>query len=199
VKHYAAAILAGGRSERLGHDKALLRLENQYLLDRVFSVVSEVISEIRVLGDPRPVSSVESDLFVPDLIANLGPIGGLYTALNLFKVPVFLLSCDMPMIQAKHLRNLLRCADQNYLVTAAVGQRGVEPLFAIYQTACLPLIESSIKSGDYALYKIIKKAKAKFVEFKDSKNNYDIFFNINTLSDYKKALYLKKQNQDHNG
>ena len=191
----AAAILAGGTNKRLGHDKALLQLENQFLLDRIYIELSEVINDIRVIGQARPASRIDTKLFFSDLIAGIGPMGGLFTALHLFSGPVLLVPCDMPLIRAEHIWYMLEHFDPQYQAIVANGIKGIEPLFAIYLPQCLPQLRPAIENGDYALHKFINKLNAKFADFTDYDRNSDLFFNINTLSDYKKALYLKKHRQ----
>ena len=196
MKNSAAAILAGGKSTRLGFDKALLKIDNQFLLDRIFNEISGITAEIIVIGDYRPESLIDPAFFVQDLIPGLGPLGGLYTALKWLGKDLLLLSCDMPGIKAAHISALSRYSAHDYQAVVGSGPKGLEPLFALYKTSCLPALEMAIKNHDYALYRIIAKLKVKYVDYREVSEDPDIFFNINTLSDYKKVLYLKSRTQE---
>jgi len=191
----AAAILAGGSSKRMGRDKALLVIENQYLIDRIYSELSKVISQIRIIGKIRPSSIISPDCFVSDHIEGIGPMSGLVTALNIFSDPVLVVPCDMPNIRAEHIRMLISKFEPGIEALVSRGLKGLEPLFALYLPECRAVLESVIEEGDYALYKFVNRLNAKIADFTDFDKNSDLFFNINTLSDYKKALYLKKNMQ----
>ena len=189
---FAAAILAGGSSKRMGSDKALLLIEHQLLLDRIYSELSQVFSQISVIGKPRPSSKISPACFVPDLIEGIGPMSGLYTALNIFSEPVLVVPCDMPNLNAGHIRKLLSAFQPGYRqAIVARGVKGIEPLFAVYTQDCREILNSLLVQGEYALYKLIERLKVRFVNFTAEDKNSDIFFNINTLSDYKRALYMK--------
>jgi len=189
---FAAAILAGGSSERMGSDKALLQIEHQFLVDRIYSELSQVISQIRVIGKPRSSSKINPDCFVPDMIEGIGPMSGLHTALSIFSEPVLVVPCDMPNLNAGHIRKLLSTFQPGYnQAIVARGVKGIEPLFAIYTQDCREILSSLLVQGDYALYKLIERLKVRFVNFTTEDKNSNIFFNINTLADYKRALYMK--------
>ena len=194
-----AAILAGGRSGRLGQDKALLKFNETSLLDHIYSQLSTINNHIRVIGEQRKNVQIDPALFEPDLIQNIGPIGGLYTALSLSPYPAMIVPCDMPFLESEHIKYLIQNFDSLHDATIAVPSKGIEPLLGIYNPKTLPIIKGFINRQDYALYKFLESITTKFVDFKNFAFNSTIFFNINTLSDYKKALYLKEQKSKDNG
>ena len=193
-----AAILAGGRSERLGQDKGLLKFDGMYLLDRIYSRLISLTSSIWVIGEPRGEVQIDPALFTPDLIRGIGPLGGLYTALSLSSHPVLIVSCDMPFLESVHLNYLLQNFDSSCDAAIAISSMGIEPLPGIYRPETLPILKGFIDRHDYALYKYLKSIATKYVDYKNYACNSTIFFNINTLSDYKKALYMKKSMERNN-
>jgi len=120
-------------------------------------------------------------------------MGGLYTALTVSKNPILLTSCDMPFITMEHIQYLIKQFDPNVAATIAVSKKGIEPLFGIYQHIVLQIIDELIASKEFTMYRIFDIIKVKFVDFENTGYISESFFNINTLSDYKKALYLGKK------
>lgn len=133
----AAAVLAGGRSSRMGRDKALLPWRGERLVDR----------QLRLLGSLRPerlMLSVRSGAdygrpeieTVPDLQRDRGPLGGLEALLERSPAThLLVIAVDMPMLSVDFLRALVaRCAPGRGVVPRHGG--GLEPLAAIYPREC---------------------------------------------------------------
>lgn len=96
-------ILAGGRSSRMGRDKALLKISGQPLLDLLVQRMQAAgASEVRVSGD------YPGHRGIPDIRRELGPLGGLWSALNEAAAGIWvILAVDMPLIDGAHLQPLL--------------------------------------------------------------------------------------------
>lgn len=167
----AVAILAGGQSRRMGSDKAQLLWNGVSWLEHTAHVGLEVASRVVVIGRRRPLNwALESVVFLEDSLPNIGPLGGLFTALSWLEHQqdhqpkpqsqkpendaLLLLACDMPLLQPKGLHWLI---EQWILKSAgcrkfphgmAVKNDGCfEPLFSVYSLACLPLIEARLEQG----------------------------------------------------
>ncbi len=188
MKDISAAILAGGKSTRFGRDKAMLRLNDCTLLYRIYRELLNITDDIWVVGDRREDSLIPLDKFLPDLIDNIGPLGGLFTALSYIKTPVLLTSFDMPFIKKKHFEFVIQHLNSSYEAIIATSDKGIEPLLGIYRPQILPRIKECIESDTLAMYQLIEKLKVKFVDFKNVGYISDLFFNINTMADYKKLL-----------
>jgi molybdopterin-guanine dinucleotide biosynthesis protein A len=188
-----AAVLAGGWSRRFGQDKATLKYGNTTLLERIYRELSKVVTHCWIVGRKYEELNLKRELFLDDIVTNAGPIGGLYTALNVSKDPILLTSCDMPFLIREHIQFLVKQYDPSVAATIAVSGKGVEPLFGIYQRQIVPIISKLIDSGEFAMYRIFDHVQVKFVDFVDAGYLSDLFFNINTFSDYKKALYLRSE------
>ncbi len=193
-----AGVLAGGGSKRFGQDKATLKFGDITLLERIYRELSTVVNTTWILGKKRESFNLPSELFIKDIVSNAGPIGGLLTALNQSKKPTLLISCDMPFIKKEHIQFLINQFDHLLAATIAVSEKGIEPLFGIYQPQVLPIIDKLIATNDFAMYRIFDYVKVKFVDFIKAGYISDLFFNINTLSDYKKALYLREEYERKN-
>jgi len=144
----AGFVLAGGRSSRMGRDKALLRHLGIPLLVRAAAAVRSAVGTVTILGDPAfydrfgwPVLGDEQ----PDL----GPIGGLRTALEHTRADWNLLvACDMPELSPDLLRELIRRTHRSRsLCVAPLTETGFEPLCAVYRRTALPEVRRAIAAG----------------------------------------------------
>lgn len=193
MPNISAAVLAGGGSRRFGQDKATLKYGNTTLLERIYSELRAVTSNCWIVGRKYEDLNLKSDLFINDIITNAGPIGGLYTALKISKEPILLTSCDMPFLIKEHIEFLIQQFDPTTAATISVSEKGIEPLFGIYQHQIIPIIEKLIDSDEFAIHRLFDHIQVKFVDFAEAGYISGLFFNINTLSDYKKALYLRNE------
>jgi molybdenum cofactor guanylyltransferase len=150
-----AVILAGGQSRRMGTDKALLRLPagGPTLIERVVMAVSAVTDEIIVVAEdadrlpPMPVR------FVPDAIANAGPLAGLVAGFEGARHPdILALACDLPYLSVALLRWMAALPRQwDALVPRLpneAGKEGWEPLHALYTRTCLVPMRAALDRGD---------------------------------------------------
>ena len=137
---FSAVILAGGRSSRMGRDKAWLPLDGQPLLARQIAVVRRLNpmelfvsgradTDYRSLGCPR----------LTDAFANAGPLAGIAAGLEAASVPlVLVLAVDMPDMTSAMLGHLLGRCGSGTGVVPRVSHR-LEPLAAVYPKAAGPL------------------------------------------------------------
>ena len=141
-------VMAGGRSRRMGRDKALLPWGAGTLLDHAVTRLRAVCREVRVLsGRERRYADRGLPVDV-DGIADGGPLAGLATALAVAAPrSVLLLGVDMPFVTVPllaHLRDALAAADAAVPVLAA----GPEPLCAAYGAACGSAVQEALAAGD---------------------------------------------------
>jgi molybdopterin-guanine dinucleotide biosynthesis protein A len=154
-------VLAGGASQRLGQDKALLRIgAGPTLLERTVATVHaaglrEVVLSVstvergRALRDAVP--AVAGLRLVVDAEPGRGPLGALHAALS--AVPhhhVLLVACDMPRLHVAALRALLEEPRDGDAVVPRVAGRD-QPLAALYGPACLPLTARLLAQGRLAM------------------------------------------------
>jgi len=151
----SAVILAGGRSRRMGTDKALLRLPSggPTLIERVVAAARAVADEVIVVAEdagrlpPMPVRTA------PDAIAGAGPLAGLVAGFAAARHPdILALACDLPHLSVPLLRlmaTLPRRWDALVPHLPDTGSKtGWEPLHAIYTRACLAPMRAALDGGD---------------------------------------------------
>jgi FdhD protein len=147
-----AAVLAGGRSLRMGVDKTLLDVDGRALVSRVVDAVGEVCTHTLVVTN-RPDALAEADLpadvrILQDEVAYQGPLGGLVTALAESTDEWMLaVAADMPHLTPGVIRALWDLRDDADAVVP-VTEKGLEPLLALYRVeACLPAAREILATG----------------------------------------------------
>ena len=129
-----ALILTGGKSSRMGQDKASLRIGGVTQLDRIVSIINPVTDEI-FLSVAHGDDSVRALPTLPDLEPSPGPLGGLQVAFNFDHDSSWLvIACDLPMIQQEDIQALVDQSDEAKDVTCFLNPLDdhPEPLCALY-------------------------------------------------------------------
>lgn len=142
-------MLAGGKSSRMGRDKALLPFRGGALAGHVAATVAAAAGSATLIGDPRKYGHLGYAV-LPDRSPGAGPVGGIESALSCTAADWNLvLACDMPGISAEFLRGLLDAAERlnaDALVPAGPSGR-LEPLSAVYHRRCLATLRGALGAG----------------------------------------------------
>lgn len=155
IRQISGVILAGGKSVRMGREKASLMLGKRSIIQQQIMILHHIFHELIIVAREEHGFEVSSALMVKDLFPGLGPLGGLYTGLTLSSgSQVFLVGCDMPFINVSLLNYILSLAQEAEIVVP-VSSEGVEPLYAIYSRSCLPTIKRQIRRGDHRLSSLL--------------------------------------------
>ena len=139
--NFSAVILAGGKSSRMGRDKAWLEIGGQALLARQTGLARELgAAEIFISGRADGDYSAFDGRILHDKFSDAGPLAGIERALDAIKSPLLLvLAVDLPEMSAEFLRRLAtRCAENSGGIPTSNGN--LEPLAAFYPKAALPLL-----------------------------------------------------------
>ncbi len=186
------AILAGGRSSRMGRNKALVELDGKNLIEYVVEVARKAANEILLItNSPKEYAFLNLPMF-PDEIKNIGPLGGIYTALKACNTShCLVIACDLPFLSEELIRFLVENAGDTDVFALDVG-RGAEVLCAVYSKACLPAIESLVARGDYKVANLLQAVKSRVIRFGPGHSLYSqhLFYNINTPEDLSRAQKL---------
>src|SRR5580698_8383729 len=128
-----AFILAGGKSTRMGADKAFVVLDGRTLLARALELARSVTSEVKIVGDAAKFATVAP--VVEDVFRECGPLGGIHAALRSSQTELnLILAVDVPFVLPALLQYLIRRA-HNAAALATVAQAGGhwQPLCAVYR------------------------------------------------------------------
>lgn len=181
-----ACIIAGGKSGRFGNDKSVFVHEGRPLISHVLDVIKSVFDEVVIIAnDSEKFSFLGLDV-IPDIIPGLGPIGGIYTALEKINCPrVFILPCDMPFLNTEFIRYMSRIPDLYDVIVPKSGGH-FQPLHAIYSKKCLPNIKKKIDEKIFKTNSIYSELNIRTVgedEISFYADPFLIFKNINFRSD----------------
>jgi molybdenum cofactor guanylyltransferase len=190
---FAGFILAGGRSSRMGRDKAMLEIDGVTMLERAIDLVRRSGLEPAIVGSfdetPRGASVRE----IPDDWPGAGPLGGIATALHGTRTTSNLvIACDMPYLTPGWLEFLLRRARASDHIDAIVPMnvRGPEPLCAVYHQRAEPRIRQALESGIRKITDALAELQIDYVE-RDEWKAFDsdglLFKNMNRPADYAEA------------
>jgi molybdopterin-guanine dinucleotide biosynthesis protein MobB len=179
----SGAIIAGGKSSRLGVNKALLPLQGRLVIERMLETLSPIVSSIKIIANnPSDYRSLNIET-VSDLRPGCGPLSGIHAALSLSPTEyVLIVSCDLPLITADKLGPLL-FEYPGYDITM-FKHKLFEPLCAIYRRTCLPALEELIDHGEYRIIDLFPTLNTRIIRIDQS----DAFLSINTKEDYEKLL-----------
>ena len=162
----AGFVLVGGRSSRMGRDKALLRWESHSLLEDVAARVRDAAGNVALLGPPERYEMFTLEC-LPDLHPNFGPLAGIETALASARGELNLIvACDMPGVEPHWLQMLLESAERNgALCTVLRDPSGTtHPLCAVYRSACLPVIQRRLNAAQLRVQDAVCELRAAIVD-----------------------------------
>ena len=142
LRECSGVVLAGGRSSRMGRDKAALELDGEPLLARVVGRLRAALPVVVVIGPARLHALVPGVPVVPDEYPGAGPLGGLVTALRVVSTSrVFLAGCDMPFVAPGLVRAMALLAAEEPETDAVLlhspAGAGLEYLHGVYTRSCL--------------------------------------------------------------
>jgi molybdopterin-guanine dinucleotide biosynthesis protein A len=185
------AVMAGGRSSRLGRDKALLEIEGETLLARTVRLLSSLCDEVIVVGPPERSSVVPQVRVVPDERPGIGPLGGIATALRAARHDaVLVVATDLPLLNPVLLQHLLRnqihgLPPTDVFIPRVEGR--TQQLHAIYSRRCLAIIDEQIVRGDFKIDRFFSRVSTQVIgeaEIRHYDPELHSFRNINTEDDW---------------
>jgi molybdopterin-guanine dinucleotide biosynthesis protein A len=183
-------ILAGGKSSRMGQNKALMPLGGKRLVDRVVEVMRSVFDDLLMVTN---TPDVYADLGLPmvrDVWPEKGSLGGVYSAIYHVATPYCLVvACDMPFLRAAVLRYLItQIADYDVVVPDVLGE--LQTLHAIYSKACLQPIERRLAMNRLRIVGFFPDVRVRTVTASELEP-YDpellAFQNLNTPEEFQAA------------
>ncbi len=182
-----AFILAGGRSSRMGADKALLSFGDENLLQRGMQIAAAVTDAVYIAGPKQQYGRFGE--VIEDIYSGAGPLAGIHAALTATGTDLnLILSVDMPLMTAEFLRWLVRKAETTAdLIVVPHAAGGLQPLCATYRRAVAEIAWQALLEGDYKIGHLFERAPTHFIaqdEIVAAGFSVEIFQNVNTPEDY---------------
>lgn len=192
---FTGVVLAGGRGKRLGLPKAFLKVNGQRVLDRILDQFTAIFSHSLVITGTYDILIERQDVStVKDIHPNLGPIGGLITALKHADTEwVFMTGCDYPYLRRQLVELIVRKAIQNpdFDIIIPFLNGYYQVLHAAYRKSIIPIVEKRIADGRYSIKSMLKFTPVRVLpvhedEIKEVDPEMSSFININTAEEFKK-------------
>ena len=186
-------ILAGGKSSRMGADKAFVKVGGVPIVERVIAGLAGYGAEtIVITNSPDDYRHLGLRLFA-DVLPDKGALGGLYSALHSASgTHALVVACDMPFVNRPLIDHLIALAPDFDAVVPRLGGEA-EPFRAVYAKACLAPIRAALDAGKMRVISFFPDVRARFVDEAEI-DRFDpdrlTFFNVNTPDDLARAEEL---------
>jgi molybdopterin-guanine dinucleotide biosynthesis protein A len=190
------AILAGGRSSRMGTDKAFVKVLGRPLIEDILAQVAGLGDEALIVTNrPDDYSYLGVPLFT-DVLPDKGALGGLYSALYAAtRRHVLCIACDMPFVVHPLLDHLISLIPEGDAVVPRLAGEA-EPFRAIYSRDCLGPIRAALDAGRMRVISFFPDVHVRYVDEAEI-DRFDprhlSFFNVNTPADLEQARQLAAQ------
>ena len=188
ISDLSIIILAGGKSSRMGANKALLKLNSDTFIDRVIKVSKTLTNKVFIsMADESQLINTEIPV-VYDVCKNKGPIGGVTSVLPYIKTPWFMvLSVDSPMISIDSLLHLWY-SKSNYEIVLYQVNSQKHPLLALYKIETKQKWDDALLSNQLKIMEIVNTSKKIIIEA--SKKQEISLKNINTIEEYQSLIQI---------
>lgn len=189
-----AFVLAGGKSSRMGSDKAFLRIGDETLLANAMKVAGVVAKEVRIVGDTAKFAAFGQVL--EDVYRDRGPLGGIHGALSSSMTQLnLMLAVDLPFVIAKFLEYLLlRARESGAMVTLPRADGGLQPLCGVYRRGFADVAERSLRDGKNKIDPLFKRVETCVIaedELLRAGFSVEMFRNLNTPEEFERARSLR--------
>jgi molybdenum cofactor guanylyltransferase len=190
MERVTAFVLAGGKSTRMGTNKAFLAFNGRTLLANALQMGRAVAHEVKIVGDPTKFG--EFGTVVEDVYPGHGPLGGIHAALKSSETDLnLMIGVDLPLLEARFLRYLLQTAEHTRAVVTLPRVAGYyEPLCAVYRTEFAGPAERALAEGRNKIDGVFAGLPVRVVEHPELAPHHfspEMFRNVNTPEDWKLA------------
>ncbi|MDD2732767.1 MAG: formate dehydrogenase accessory sulfurtransferase FdhD [Desulfuromonadaceae bacterium] len=182
-------ILAGGASRRMGSNKALLEVDGNSIISRIYRTLAGMFHEVIVVTNSPLDYEFLPCRKVPDIYSNFGSIAGLHSALTHSRTAhSFVTACDMPFLDQSIIRYLCHLRlEEGCEAVIPYSKGGQEPLHAVYSSACKDVFEQAILEGERKVVDILKRINIREVTYDEVRSiggQSASFLNVNTPEEY---------------
>ncbi|HXZ26829.1 MAG TPA: molybdenum cofactor guanylyltransferase [Terriglobales bacterium] len=192
----SAFILAGGRSTRMGADKAFLEFQGETLLSRALSLARSLATEVFLVGERDRFAAFAP--VIEDLYPDHGPLGGIHAALSASASELNLvLAVDTPLLTSALLRFLVEQARaSSAVVTVPRVAGGYQPLCAVYRRPFRETAEAALRQGRNKIDPLFSALPLRVLEEEElARFEFlpEMFDNLNTREDLERAARRREK------
>lgn len=187
INDVTGVILAGGKSTRMGSNKALLPYRGGRFIEAIHRLFADIFSEVILV-----TNTPDQYDFLPcrkeqDILKGMGVLAGIHSGLYHSSSPaIFAVACDMPYLVEGLIRHMASRADAGGVLIPE-GPDGLEPLHAVYGKGCLAAMETTLLSGQRRIVSFFDRtnvSKMNLEQVAIFDPSFVSFMNINTPVDY---------------
>jgi len=200
VEVFSAIVLAGGRSSRMGTDKAALAWNGATMIQRTVAELGRRFEDVIVIAGASQAGAMSllsgtDARVIFDRQPFQGPVTALHLGLNAVKGDVaFACGCDLPFLNSE-LAQALCVMAAGYDAAIPMIQGRLQVLHGAYHRNAAAKLQAMIEAGRQRRQEVVALLRARVVN-EDELRRYDqdllSFFNVNTPADFERALQLKK-------
>jgi len=188
----AAIILAGGKSSRMGTNKALLKINEKSNIERIADTLKLLFDDIILVTNDSEQYEFLGLKMVPDYYPGMGPLAGVHAGLLASDYDVnFIVACDMPFVSTELAEVLVNnCGHYDAVIPVINGKQ--HPLFAVFQKRVAEGAANCIEAGELRMKQLLDQLNVLYVTEAELQtySNLDlerVFFNMNHPNDYEDA------------
>lgn len=189
----AGVILSGGKSLRMGTNKALLKIQGKPVIERILAELGGITDEVMIVANHPNIYQYLDISQVADRYLEKGPLAGLETALYHGDGEIFMFAaCDMPFINGDVYQYLFQQLNQ-YDAVVPIYDNHMHPLAGIYKKSILPAIQAQIEKNNLRVKSFFGNIHVNYVsDFAgiDDALLQRHFFNMNHPAQYEEAKLL---------
>lgn len=189
-QNIVGVILAGGKSTRMGTDKAMLLLNGLPLIQHITGVLREIFEEVVIISDRGNAYNFLNLPVYPDIEKNCGPVGGIHSAfVHTNTNSIFVVGCDTPLV-TRGLVNYICDFESLDDIKVPTMDGQVHPLCGVYSRKVMPQLEENLKGGLFNVQFLLEKLHPAIIPITPDLPFYDkrLLTNINTIRDYEMRL-----------
>lgn len=190
VDSVTAYVLAGGKSSRMGQDKAFMQLGGRMLLTHALELAQAATGSAQIVGSAEKFAAFGP--VVEDIYPGQGPLSGIHAALAGTRTELnLIMAVDMPFLQPELLIYLVAQARlSTAMVTVPEAGGGLQPLCAVYRRHFAEVAERSLRAGENKIDRLFAEVETRVIEQEELKRNgftEEMFRNLNTEQDWQEA------------
>jgi len=188
TKQKTGIILCGGKSSRMGQNKALLKIKDKYIISYVIEMLQPFCDEIILSTNTNELDFLGYKT-VNDIFENIGPIAGIFSSLLESKnTKNVILSCDTPFVNELLIHEMFSYLHTHDVVLPELNGY-LQPMTGVFKKDIIPMINTEIQKGNNIPPRIFEKCNLKKLKIEANARYYHehLFFNINKPEDFEKA------------
>lgn len=182
-------ILAGGKSSRMGFDKGLLEVHGKKCIEYLLDALSAVSDHIIISANSDSYNYLNFPVY-EDTIKDCGPLGGIYTALNVSQTERnIIVACDMPFISVDLLKFFID-QSEGYQIAVPITDGKRHPLCGYYAKHIVPQLKTLLQNKVFKMQEILKSFNTKEIVLDASLSFYSpkLLANINSQQELSQVL-----------